>query len=78
MLCIIYADIESLIKKIDVWANNTENSSTTKNGEHISCRHSVSTIWAFDCIENKHTLYRGQDCMKKFFRFLRQHVKNLI
>ena len=26
----IYADIESLIKKIDGWVNNPENSSTTK------------------------------------------------
>ena len=24
----------------------------------------MSTIWAFDHIENKHTLYRGKDCMK--------------
>ena len=28
--CIIYADIESLIKKINGCANNPENSSTTK------------------------------------------------
>ena len=33
---IIYADIESLIKKIDGCANNPENSSTTKIGEHIA------------------------------------------
>ena len=33
---IIYADIESLIKKkIDGYANNPENVSTTKIGEHI-------------------------------------------
>ena len=24
-----------------------------------------STIWSFDHIENKHTLYRGKDYMKK-------------
>ena len=34
---IIYADIESLIRKIDGCANNPENSSTTKIGEHIPC-----------------------------------------
>ena len=34
---IIYADIESLIKKIDGFANNPENSSATKIGEHIPC-----------------------------------------
>ena len=30
-----YADIESLIRKIDECANNPENSSTSKRGEHI-------------------------------------------
>ena len=53
---IIYADMESLIKKIDGCENNPENSSTTKIGEHIPCRYSMSTSLAFDHIENKHTL----------------------
>ena len=35
--CTIYAHIESLMKKIDRCANNSENSSTTKIGEHIPC-----------------------------------------
>ena len=64
---IIYADIESLIKKIDKCANNPENSSTTKIVEHIPCGYSMSTMWALDNIENKHTLYRGEDSMKKFY-----------
>ena len=34
----IYANIESLIKKIDGCANNLENSSGTKIGEHIPSR----------------------------------------
>ena len=63
---IIYADIESLIKKIDGFANNPENSSATKIGEHIPCGYSMSTIWGFDQIEDKHTLYCGKDCVKKF------------
>ena len=61
---IIYAD--SIFKEIDRCANNPENSSTTKIGEYIPCGYSMSTIWAFDHIENKHTLYRGKDCMEKF------------
>ena len=32
---IIYADIESLIKKLDGCANNAENSSTTKSGDNF-------------------------------------------
>ena len=38
VLHIIYANIESLIKKIDGCANNLENFSGTKIGEHIPCR----------------------------------------
>ena len=60
---IIFADIESLIKKIDECASSPEKSSTKKIGEHIPCGYSMSTIWAFDYIENKHTLYRGKGCM---------------
>ena len=45
----IYADMESLIAKIDGCANNPENSSTTKIGQHL--------IQVFDHIEHKHTLY---------------------
>ena len=33
------------------------------------------TIWGFDYIENKHTLYPGKYCMKKFCDSLREHAK---
>ena len=75
---IFYGDMESLIKKIDGCTNNPENVSTTKVDEHIPCGYSMSTIWVFDHIENKHTLYRGKDCMKKFCGPLREHAKNII
>ena len=75
---IIYADMESLIKKINGCANNPENSKTTKIGEHIHCGYSMSTIWAFHNIENKHTFYRVEDCMRKFCESLKQHAKNVI
>ena len=73
MSYVIYADIESLIRKIDGCANNLEDSSTTKIGEHMPRGYSFSTIWAFDNIEKKHTLYCGKDCMKKFCESLREH-----
>ena len=34
MTCIIYADMESLVKKIDGCANNLENSLTARIGDH--------------------------------------------
>ena len=48
-----YTDIEALIKEIDGYPKNLKKSSTTKVGEHIPCGYSVSTIYAFDSIENK-------------------------
>ena len=72
MLYIIYADMKSLIKKIN------QNSSTAKIGEPIPCGYSISPIWAFYHIENKDTLYHGKYCMKKFCSFLRQCTKNKI
>ena len=58
---VIYADLKSLIKKIDGCANNAVKPSTAKLGEHIPCRDSMSTIWTFDNLENKYSLYRGKD-----------------
>ena len=49
MSWIIHADIESLVKKIDGRANNPENSSTTKIGDHIPCGYSMSTILKKNC-----------------------------
>ena len=57
--CMIYADLEPLIKKIYGCANNPEKSS-------------------FDNIGNKHSLYRGEDCMKKFCISLKEHAANVI
>ena len=74
---IIYADIESLIKKIDAYANNPENSSTTKISVHIPCEYSMSIIWVFDHKENKHALHRVKGCMKKFCTSFREHAKNI-
>ena len=38
----------------------------------------MSTLWAFDNTENKHTLNLGKDCMKKFCEYLRKNTKNII
>ena len=35
----------------------------------------MSAISSFISIENKHGVYRGKDCMKKFCKFLRKHEK---
>ena len=75
---IICPDIESLIIKIDGCANNPDNDSTTKIVDLIPCGYSISTISAFDHIENKHTLYRGKNCMKNVCTSSRKHTKNIL
>ena len=38
----------------------------------------MPTNWAFNHIENKHSLYPGQDCVKKFCSSLKEHATNII
>ena len=71
---IIYADAE----KIGESENILDNSSTTKVSEHIPSGFSMSTIFSFRSVENKHDLYRGKYCMIKFFESLREHEIKII
>ena len=71
---IIYADIKFLIRKIDGCPNNPEKSSATKIHEHIPCGYSMSTIWGFDHIEDKHNLSCRKDFTKTFCTSLREHA----
>ena len=38
----------------------------------------MSTTSSFKSIENKHNVYRGKDCIKKFYESLRKHVMKII
>ena len=38
----------------------------------------MSTISSFGNIENKYDLYRGKDCMKKFYESLGKHAMKII
>ena len=38
----------------------------------------MSTISSFQSIENKHEVYRGKDCMKKFCESLTEHEMKII
>ena len=58
--------------------NNPEKSSSTKANDHIPSGFSMSTISSLRSIENKHDVYRGKDCMKKFCEFVREHTMKII
>ena len=66
---IISADLECIVETINGCKNNPEDSSTTIVSEHIPSGFSMSTISSFRSIENKHDVYRGEDCMKMFCEF---------
>ena len=75
---IVYAELECIVEKYDGCKNNPENSSTIKVSKHILSGISISTISSYRSIENKHDVYRGKDCMKKFCDFLREHTMKII
>ena len=75
---IVYADLECLLKKIDTCQNNPELSSTTKINQHIPSGYSIYTNCSFDKSNNKLSYYRGEDCMKRFCKDLKDHATKII
>ena len=75
---IIYADLECLLKKIDTCYNNPDLSSTTKINQHIPSGYSIYTNCSFDKSNNKLSYYRGEDCMKRFCKDLKDHATKII
>ena len=61
---IIYADLESLLEKINTCHNNTEKSSTTKINQHTPSGYSLFKHCSFDKTKNKSNYYRGENCIK--------------
>ena len=45
---------------------------------YIPSGFSMLTISSFKDIENKHDVYRGKDCIKKFCECLKNHARKII
>ena len=75
---VVYADLECLLKKMSTCYNNPEKSSATKINKHTSSNYSLFTHCSFDKTKNKFDYYRGEDCMKKFCKDLREHATKII
>ena len=58
--------------------NNPNKSSTTKINKHTPSGYSIFTSCSFDESKNKINDYRGDDCMKKFCKDLREHTMKII
>ena len=75
---IIYADLECLLERISTCYNNPEESSTTEKNKHTPSGYSLFTHCSFDKTKNKLDYYRGDDCMEKFCKDLREHATKTI
>ena len=75
---IIYADLESLLEKMNSSHNNPEKSSTTIMNKHTDSGYSLFTHCSFDTTENKLDYYRGKNCMKNLCLDLKEHATKII
>ena len=75
---IIYADLECLLEKISTCYNNPGLSSTTKINQHVPSGYSIFTNCSFDKSYNNLSHYRGEDCMKRFCKDLKDHATRIV
>ena len=69
---VIYADLECLLIKQQSCQNNLNESYTERKAMHEPCGYSLDLVSSFDSKQNKHSFYRGKDCIKKFCRDLKE------
>ena len=63
---------------MNICYNNPEELSTTKINKHTQSGYSFITHCSFDKTKNKLDYYRGEDCIKKFHKDLREHATKII
>ena len=67
-----------MLEKISTCQYDPNKSSTTKINKHMPSGDSIFTSCSFDESKNKISYYRGDDCMKKFCKDLREHSTKII
>ena len=75
---VVYADLECFLEKMSTCYNNPEESSTFKINKHRPSGYSILTHFSLDKSKNKLNYYRGEDCMTKFCKDLREHATKII
>ena len=85
VLFTIYADLDSLLEKMNTYNNpkmNTHNNpkklSATKINKHTASGYSLLTHCLFDTTKNMFDYYRGKNCMKNFCLDLKEQAKKII
>ena len=75
---IIYADLESLLQKVNTWYNNPKKSSTTKINKRTPSGYLLFTDCLFATTRKKLDYYRGKNCMKNCYLGLRERATEII
>ena len=75
---IIYADLEYLLKKINICSNNPKKSYTEKKAVHKFSGYSLVKCCSFDKSKNERKYYRGEDNMKIFCKDLKELAMKII
>ena len=69
---LIYADLEYFLLKQKSCQNNPNKCYTKRKAIHEPCGYSLDLVCSFDSKEDKHSFYRGNDCIKKFCSELKE------
>ena len=69
---VIYVDLECLLLKQQSCQNNPDESYTERKAIYEACGCSLDLVCSFDLKEDKHSFYRGNDCIKKFCSELKE------
>ena len=62
---VIHADLECLLLKQQSCRNNPNESYAEGKAIHEPCGYSLDSVCSFDSKQDKHSFYRGKDCIKK-------------
>ena len=62
---VIYADLECLLLKQQSCQNNPNEFYAEGKAIHEPCGYSLDLVCSFDSKQDKHSFYRGNDCIKK-------------
>ena len=74
----IYADLVWLLIKQQSCQINPNESYTEGKAIHEPCGYSLDLVSSFDSKQNKHSFYRGKDCIKKFCSDLKELATKII
>ena len=75
--CIIFKDLQSLIKKITGCKNKPEKLSLKKVGKHSLSDYSMSLTYIFDDEKSNYDKYRGKDHIENFCDCSKNHALNI-